>query len=231
MEAWISLAIREARAEDPTVVELGCGRTVWKDLPRCYVGLDLGRNALAQRAQPGVQGDMQRLPFRDASADFLFTIAALEHVPQPEIVLAEIVRIVRPGGIVLLAPAWFCRTWATKGLPVRSYAELGLRDRLDKATIPIRDSIPYRALSVFPRRFAREMRWRLRPGPQPFPYDRLEPNLKEYLMSDSDAFSSMDPHAALVYFLSRGYTSVKPKTRFLVRHEPLLLRAPDQSRQ
>lgn len=47
-------------------------------------------------------GDAQRLPFIDASFDIVYSIAVLEHVPKPWLAASEIVRILRPGGHVVL---------------------------------------------------------------------------------------------------------------------------------
>jgi ubiquinone/menaquinone biosynthesis C-methylase UbiE len=56
-----------------------------------------------------VEGDAERLPFDDASFDLAATLRTLHHVARPEVVLAELVRVTRPGGAVLvvdqIAPA------------------------------------------------------------------------------------------------------------------------------
>lgn len=74
-----------------------------------YVGLDLNR-AMLSRALPRVgatyfvpvQGDAQRLPFADGSFDSAVLHLILAVVPQPEHCFAEIARVVRPGGEVLV---------------------------------------------------------------------------------------------------------------------------------
>jgi SAM-dependent methyltransferase len=203
-EPLIRKELATVKIDAPMILELGVGRTKWKELPGHYVAVDIGAAVLKDKQTAKVQADMQRLPFADGSLAFLFSIAALEHVPLPELVLAEIVRALAPGGKALLAPAWFCRPWAAKGLPVKSYAELPWMDKLRKASLIVRENILFRALGILPRRLWRELRWMLARRPLPFDYIRLEPNLDEYVMSDSDAFTSMDPHAALLFFLSRG---------------------------
>lgn len=56
-----------------------------------------------------VEADGSALPFDDASFEVGGTLRTLHHVARPEVVLAELVRVVRPGGSVLvvdqLAPA------------------------------------------------------------------------------------------------------------------------------
>jgi ubiquinone/menaquinone biosynthesis C-methylase UbiE len=88
-----------------------------------------------------IQADIENLPVASGSVDFALSVSTLEHVPHPEYVLAEIHRILKPGGVVFLAPAWFCRPWAAKGLAIRRYRELGLADKLRKALIPLRNNL------------------------------------------------------------------------------------------
>lgn len=56
-----------------------------------------------------VEGDAERLPFADGSFDLVVTLRTLHHVARPEVVLAELVRVTRPGGTLLvvdqIAPA------------------------------------------------------------------------------------------------------------------------------
>ncbi|MDP3537396.1 MAG: class I SAM-dependent methyltransferase [Azonexus sp.] len=74
-----------------------------------YVGLDLNR-AMLRQALPRVgaidflpvQGDAQRLPFADASFDVAVLHLILAVVPEPAHCFAEIARVVRPGGQVLV---------------------------------------------------------------------------------------------------------------------------------
>lgn len=74
-----------------------------------YIGLDL-THAMLRRALPRVrevdfqpvQGDAQRLPFADGAFDHAVLHLILAVVPQPSDCLAEIARVVRPGGSVLV---------------------------------------------------------------------------------------------------------------------------------
>ena len=52
-----------------------------------------------------MRGDAQRLPFRDGSFDFAYSVNAVHHLPSPQaqaIALREIARVLRPGGVFLL---------------------------------------------------------------------------------------------------------------------------------
>lgn len=44
--------------------------------------------------------DISTIPFKDASVDLVVNIAVLEHVPDPEKVVEEIFRILKPGGMI-----------------------------------------------------------------------------------------------------------------------------------
>lgn len=49
-----------------------------------------------------VEGDAARLPFEDSAFDLAGTLRTLHHVPRPELVVAELVRVTRPGGMILV---------------------------------------------------------------------------------------------------------------------------------
>lgn len=44
--------------------------------------------------------DINNLPFRDDSIDIIFNIAVLEHLPNPEIAVSEMLRVLKRGGLV-----------------------------------------------------------------------------------------------------------------------------------
>ncbi len=219
-----------AQVGDGLVLELGCGKGPLSRVHSRYVGLDFSLRALRtfSGSMPSVSADMQALPFHSSSIAFIFSWAAIEHVPHPELVLSEVERVLRPGGVALLAPAWNCRSWAAQGLPIKSYRDLDWRGRLQKLSIPVRDNIVWRALGAVPKRVFRELKALRRP-PLPFEYGRLNPNLEEYVYTDCDAFSSMDPHAAILYFATRGWEVLSHSGllgRMLSRHEPVVVLKP-----
>ena len=220
--------IARVAPEGPSL-ELGCGKCALAGIAPEYVGLDLAFVPLAA-APAGIRrlsGDMETLPFRDASIGFVFSWAAIEHVPHPEHVLAEIERVLRPGGVALLAPAWHCRPWAAEGLEIRPYSELKPVQRIRKALIPLRNALWWRAAFELPRRVRRELMAKARVPP--FEYSRLQPNLVEYVGTDCDAFTSMDPQAAILYFAARGWEMLSHptlRTRMMARHDPVVVRRP-----
>jgi SAM-dependent methyltransferase len=91
------------------VLDVGCGggsvaTAVKRERPDLEVfGCDLSESALAiARAAPeGVdfrQATAEGLPFGDGEIDFVWIFDVLEHVDNPERVLREVVRVLKPGG-------------------------------------------------------------------------------------------------------------------------------------
>jgi len=120
-EQWflgIPLARALARVPAPLVLDVatGTGR-----LPRAVlrqpafdgrvIGLDLSRRMLYQATQETAQfadrvtyiwQDAQTLPFDADTFDAVTCLEALEFMPDPQAVLAELVRVLRPGGVLLI---------------------------------------------------------------------------------------------------------------------------------
>ena len=94
------------------VLELGCGAAQWtcalRSLGARAVGVDLSDQQLvharahAQRVgapAPLVQGNAERLPFRDDSFDVVFCDHGATSFAAPEATVAEAARVLRPGGL------------------------------------------------------------------------------------------------------------------------------------
>lgn len=112
-----------ALADVPTqgeLLDLGCGtgalaRLVLEDGPqRRVTGLDLAPNMVAQaranlrsfgeRANV-MEGDSDRLPFRDESFDAAYCNDSFHHYPDPEKATFELWRVLRPGGLLVVGDA------------------------------------------------------------------------------------------------------------------------------
>ncbi len=83
-----------------TVLDLGCGiGHSYRELaPRVSVGVDLDPEVLAGQDRETVAADMRALPFGPGSFDSLLSVHSLEHVPDPDAVLREVVRVLDPAG-------------------------------------------------------------------------------------------------------------------------------------
>lgn len=215
---------------DRVVLELGTGRGALQGLHPGYVGTDLSIESLRRWLHsPCFASNGEALPLRPDSVDFLFTVAVLEHFPKPERGIAEIGRVLAPGGIAYLAPAWHCRPWAADGLHVRPWSELSPAQQLVKASIPLRDSLAWRAAFALPTRAARRLRFALQPRPTPYRYRPLRANYEIFWAADSDATASLDPHETALYFESRGFEILSPAGGWrsvLHRAQALVLRKP-----
>jgi SAM-dependent methyltransferase len=75
------------------------------------IGLDLSRRMLREAVRRTAQfvdrltyiwQDAQQLPFDDGTFDAVTCLEALEFTPNPQDVLAELVRVLRPGGVLLV---------------------------------------------------------------------------------------------------------------------------------
>jgi SAM-dependent methyltransferase len=97
--------------EGALVLDLGCGtgrsEQQFERLDRGlrWVGVDIAASpAVSKRTRKLlrlVTFDGIRLPFRDAAFDCVYSNQVLEHVRHPETVLAEVERILRPGGVFI----------------------------------------------------------------------------------------------------------------------------------
>jgi SAM-dependent methyltransferase len=97
-----------------------------------------------------VRADLLALPFPDASFDVVMASEVLEHIPADEQAMAEIARVVRPGGrVAVTVPRWWPERicWAlsreyhdVSGGHVRIYKGDVLADRLRAAGLSPRSS-------------------------------------------------------------------------------------------
>jgi len=108
-EALVRLS--DKKGPETRVLELGCG---WcESAPKLLAMLDGARFSaveasadaveVARARNPGFDirvGDISHLPFSDNSFDLAFFNYVLEHTCEPNVVLNEAVRVVRPGGLV-----------------------------------------------------------------------------------------------------------------------------------
>lgn len=91
----------------PVLVDVGCGGGILAPHVEGYlhVGVDLSRSALmvaAKRGLVAVHGDAADLPIASGAADVVVAGELFEHVADLERAVAEVSRVVRPGGVVVV---------------------------------------------------------------------------------------------------------------------------------
>lgn len=121
------------------VLDVGCGdrpyRSMFIHVER-YVGLDLPSTGNAD-----VYGDGMALPFRDSVFDSVLCNEVIEHVPEPSRLLEEVVRSLKPGGLLLLTAP---QTWGLHDEPhdFYRYTEYGLRYLAEKSGLEVLEITP-----------------------------------------------------------------------------------------
>jgi len=89
------------------VLDLGCGtgHSHRELAPRETVGVDVEPAVLGDQGRETHVADMRALPFPAASFDSVVAVQSIEHVPDAEPMLAEVVRVLRrPGRAVFVTP-------------------------------------------------------------------------------------------------------------------------------
>ena len=187
-------------------LEIGSSKGLFQDVVADYTGVDIAPSLSVYYHKPFVAVSDAKLPFPDASFDAVFSYATYEHIPDIDTALEELVRVIKAGGVCLLAPAWHTRAWFADGYAVRPFSGLTFRQKLIKASIPIRNSPLIRYPLVILRRLAHLGGYLLSRGrPTALRYRKLKANYEEYWQSDSDACNSLDPFDVIMWFRSRGF--------------------------
>jgi SAM-dependent methyltransferase len=95
------------------LVDVGAGQAPWRELaPGCdYIAVDVeSADAFGMVRRPGVvYYDGVRIPVEDVFADVVLSSEVLEHVPDEHRFMADIARILRPGGTLILTIPWSAR--------------------------------------------------------------------------------------------------------------------------
>lgn len=132
-----------------TVLDVGCNSgefmVMLRDKKKCDVfGVDVSEKMIQKCAEKQLNvrlADAEKIPYPDATFDYVTLMEVLVHVYDPVQMLREIKRVLKPGGILLgSAPHANLERyiWDDKRLHHRYYDEPGLRDHLE-ASFPFVD--------------------------------------------------------------------------------------------
>jgi SAM-dependent methyltransferase len=206
--------------EKKKCLEIGSSGGFFQDMVDDYYGTDIAQSLAQYYHKPYRIAQGKQYPFEDEMFDAIWTITVYEHIPHLQEAMIEIKRLLKNGGVLLFAPAWQCRTWAAEGYAVRSYSDFDFVGKLIKASIPIRNSVFWRGMFVFPKRLFRLGRFILGHRYTEIQFKKLQPNYEVFWTSDADACNHIDPHDAILWFASHGFNCLSHPTHlraFLVR--------------
>ncbi len=194
--------VLDYQLNDKKILEVGSGIGALQDLVADYTGLDISHNVVSYYHKPFFVASATAMPFPDNTFDAIWTIWVLEHVPEPQRMLEEMRRVLKPGGVLYLLPAWNVPPWAADGYQVRPYRDFGMYGKVAKASIPIREYAYF--FYIFPIRFLRLTQYQALGGGTRLRFHVLSPNYGDYRGPDSDAAISLDSYEAFLWFRSRG---------------------------
>lgn len=115
------------------LLDVGCGSKPYQSLfaVDAYIGLDIDSEASRQAGVADYFYDGKTFPFAEASFDCVLCNQVLEHVFNPDEFLGELMRVLKPGGRLLLTVPF---VWDEHEQPYdyARYSSFGLRALLEK---------------------------------------------------------------------------------------------------
>ena len=166
-----------------TVLDLGCGSGYagralrdTRDAGRVY-GLDgspeMARNARSYTDDPRVSylvGDFDALPLSDGAVDHVWSMEAFYYAVDPEHTLAEVARVLRPGGTFYCAVNYYeenvhSHAWAERiDVEMTRWSAAEYREAFDAAGLVVagQDSIPDREVEIPPESAFPTDEWEIR---------------------------------------------------------------------
>jgi SAM-dependent methyltransferase len=114
--------VEQLQAFHGTLLDIGCGNRPYKPLfvsppsrVTRYIGMDLRDSGYGA---PDLRWDGHHIPMDDSSVDCAVATEVLEHCPEPEIVMKEAARVLKPGGFLFFTVPFF---WPLHCVPHDEY--------------------------------------------------------------------------------------------------------------
>jgi SAM-dependent methyltransferase len=196
--------VRQYSLENKRVLDVGSGNGLLQDAVTDYTGLDISPAVRRFYHKSFVEASATDMPFPAATFDALWSIWVLEHIPNPERALNEMRRVLKPGGVMFLMPAFDVTRYQGQGYAVRRYSDFNWIGKLIKASIPVAKSKFVHYLHDHQIRLMRSIGVRFGGGPSSLRFVRLRPNYDRYWQPDSDAAISVSAHELYLWFKTRG---------------------------
>ena len=122
------------------VLDIGCANKSGRKYlgnASVYIGLDFSDTASVwYETVPDIYADAQVLPFAEQTISVVLLLDVLEHIPDPDLCLAEIHRVLKPLGMVIIQVP-FLYPLHDVPLDFRRWTEFGLRRILSKHNLNI----------------------------------------------------------------------------------------------
>ena len=135
MRKYLAYAIPYIKGK---VLDVGCGKKKYEDMFKVdiYIGVEIDI-----RFEPDVVvGKNNLLPFKDNALDSVLLLQVLEHVPNISLFLKEIVRVLNPGGHLVVSVPFVSRIHVADDF--LRFTEYGIKNYLQEQNLPIIKIIP-----------------------------------------------------------------------------------------
>ena len=103
--------VSQCKLAHGVLLDVGCGQKPYEKLfakyTDHYIGMEYSATAGYRGNSAEVYGDAAAIPLSAGSVDTILCTEVLEHVPDPDRVISEIARVLRPGGIAICTAPFF----------------------------------------------------------------------------------------------------------------------------
>lgn len=150
----LEVEVTERYSAGKDVLEAGCGTGLILErlarTARRAEGFDLSPGMLERARERGLsvrEGSLTEIPFGDGEFDVVCSFKVLAHVPDIRKALAEMVRVTRPGGVVL---AEFYNPLSFRGLAKRLGPAGAISDQRRESEVYTRFDAPWEVPALLP---------------------------------------------------------------------------------